>query len=240
MNSLNEIQNIMLRLELVRENIDKYALEGIEPQLVIVTKNQSIEVISELQKLLTKPIFGENRVDEALRKIKSMPNFNGEWHFIGHLQKNKVKKIIGDVSLVQSLDRLELASELEKRALQKGVTVKCLLEIDICQDGTKFGLPPDEKLIQNFLKSLQTYSHLKVIGLMAIAPFIEPEATRKYFKKMRSVFETIKKAKLPSNIEMKILSMGMTNDYIIALQEGSNMVRIGSAIFGASHPTKRI
>ncbi|MHA1226138.1 MAG: YggS family pyridoxal phosphate-dependent enzyme [Candidatus Hodarchaeales archaeon] len=238
--SVNEIQKILSRLQLVKENIERYALEDIEPRLVIVTKNQSIEKISKLEKKLDSPIFGENRVDEALSKIENVHNFKGEWHFIGHLQKNKVKKIIGHVSLIQSLDRLELAVELEKRAALDDIIVNCLLEIDICQDGTKFGLPPEENLILKFLKSIQSFSHLKVLGLMTIAPFIEPEGTRKYFKKMRSIYDNIQRAELPSNIEMKILSMGMTNDYIIALQEGSNMVRIGSAIFNASRPIKSI
>ncbi len=115
------------------------------------------------------------------------------------------------------------------------MTVECLLQIDICQDGSKFGIYPSEDAIQEFLLEIQPFSHLKIKGLMTIAPYIPPEDTRIYFEQLRTLYENIMKDNaLLSTVEMKTLSMGMSNDYMIALEEGSTMIRLGTAIFGES------
>lgn len=212
--------------------LSKYPRDGKVPKLVIVTKNQPIELVAELIRRLKQPIFGENRVQEALPKIDICGITEAEWHFIGHLQRNKVKKILGKFSLVQSLDNLLLAKEIEKRALKKAISVKCLLEIDICQDGSKFGIPPNVDEVKEFLIGLEAFHHIQIKGLMAMAPYIPPEDTRSYFRQMRELYDNLRKEKsLPQNVEIEILSMGMSNDFIIALQEGSTMVRLGTAIF---------
>lgn len=199
----------------------------------MVTKDQPAELVSRIINRLDKPIIGENRVQEALKKIEVCGATKANWHFIGHLQRNKVKKIIGKFSLIHSLDRLSLAEEIEKRASNENITVKCLLQIDICQNGSKFGFSPSEDVIKDVLLEIGSFSHLRIQGLMAIAPYLSPEDTRNYFKRMRILYENILKFDmLPSNIEMKVLSMGMSNDYIIALQEGSTMIRVGRRIFG--------
>ncbi|UCE13285.1 MAG: YggS family pyridoxal phosphate-dependent enzyme [Candidatus Heimdallarchaeota archaeon] len=211
----------------------RYTHSGEQPQLVIVTKNQSVELISKLLSRLERPIIGENRVQEALQKFKKCGALSADWHFIGHLQRNKVKKVIGKFSLIHSLDRFSLAKEIQKRGANENIITNCLLQIDICQDGSKYGIHPSEEAIKDFFMKIATFSHLKIRGLMTIAPFVAPEETRFYFKRMRTFFENMKNFQaLPSNIEMKILSMGMSNDYIIALEEGATMIRLGSAIFG--------
>lgn len=211
----------------------KYARGGEKPQLVMVTKDQPVELVLRILNHLERPIIGENRVQEALKKIELCGPNKADWHFIGHLQRNKVKKILGKFSLIHSLDRLSLVKEIEKRASKENTVVKCLLQIDICRDGSKFGFYPSEDAINDVLLEIGTFSHLKILGLMTIAPYVSPEDTRVYFQRMRMLYANIMKYKaLPSNVEMKILSMGMSNDYVIALEEGSTMIRLGRCIFG--------
>ncbi len=202
------------------------------PQLVMVTKDQPVELVARILNRLERPIIGENRVQEALKKIEVCRKTKANWHFIGHLQRNKVKKILGKFSLIHSLDRLSLAKEIEKRASDQNIVVKCLLQIDICQNGSKFGFSPSEDALKDVLQEIGSFSHLKIQGLMTIAPYLSPEETRDYFRRMRIIYENIMKYSVcPSNVEMKVLSMGMSNDYVIALQEGSTMIRVGRRIF---------
>ena len=171
--------------------LSQYTRGEHKPQLVMVTKNQPTETVLQLLKHLDSPIIGENRVQDALTKIEACGETNAQWHFIGHLQRNKVKKIIGKVSLIHSLDRLQLAKEIEKQASRGNMIVECLLQIDICQDGSKFGIYPSEDAIKEFLREINPYSHLKIRGLMTIAPYIPREDTRIYFKLLRSLYEKI-------------------------------------------------
>jgi pyridoxal phosphate enzyme (YggS family) len=198
----------------------------------MVTKDQPVELVQKILNRLEKPIIGENRVQEALSKIDICGATKADWHFIGHLQRNKVKKVLGKFSLIHSLDRLPLAREIDKRARNENILVKCLLQIDISQDGSKFGFFPTEDAIWEVLEEIRALPHLKIEGLMTIAPYISPEDTRDYFKRMRILHENISKSNnLPPNVKMKILSMGMSNDYVIALEEGSTMIRLGRRIF---------
>jgi len=226
------VQKIVKRYQNILSVLSKYEQNGQKPELVLVTKSRPIELVMSLLKEIPKPILGENRVSEALAKIENIHSNDAKWHFIGHLQRNKVKKIGDKFSLIQSISDIPLADELQKRAARIGKPINCLLQIDICEDGTKFGFPAKIDYLKGVIQNLNSRSHLKIQGLMTIAPFISPAETRPYFRRMRSIFDSLAdKCEHLANVEMKILSMGMSNDYIIALMEGSTMVRIGSAVF---------
>lgn len=154
-----------------------------------------------------------------------------KWHMIGHLQKNKVKYIIDKAELIHSVENLELANEINKRAKQNGIISKVLIELNIGEEDSKFGVKADE--IYEFVKAVNQYDNILVTGLMTVAPYEEnPENVRWIFIKMKEIYDNISKMEL-KNTDMKYLSMGMTNDFEIAIEEGSNIVRIGTAIFGA-------
>jgi pyridoxal phosphate enzyme (YggS family) len=194
--------------------------------LVAVSKTKSVEEIKELYDLGQK-IFGENYVQELVEKQQELPK-DIRWHFIGHLQTNKVKLIIPFVQLIQSVDSLKLLKEINKQAEKIGKVVECLLEVHIAQEETKFGL--DEKeLHELFVTNSHELKNVKIVGLMGMASLTDDmEKVRKEFKKIKSVFEQL----MTHDSGFKTLSIGMTADYKIAIEEGSNMVRIGSLIFG--------
>lgn len=222
----------------IQENINKI-LQNIEeakilapfPELVTlvaVTKFQDVEKLRELRKT-GQCIFGENRVQELLTKVEPLRDENITWHVIGHLQTNKVRQIIDEVSMIHSLDRLSLAEEIEKRASAREKVIEVLIQVNIADEEQKFGMSKEE--VPVFLEKMQDFPHLKVMGLMLIAPNYEnKEDVRPIFKEMYTLFSEMKEKKL-SHVEMKYLSMGMSGDYRIAVEEGANMVRIGSAIF---------
>jgi len=229
----SRIQNIVQNYQNILSLTLKYNQAGTKPDIVVVTKNQPADLILKVSQKIKNPIFGENRIQEALPKIEFCGTSNISWHFIGYLQRNKVKKVLSKFSIIESVDRIKLAKEIEKWASKMEMIVNCLLQVDISQDSSKFGINPSEKIIKEFLDETSSLSHLKINGLMTIAPYVPSEKTRVYFQRMRNLFENLKTDKsLPSNAEMKILSMGMSNDYSIALEEGSNCIRLGTAIFG--------
>ncbi len=175
--------------------------------------------------------LGENRVQELVNKYEQLSDTDVKWHLIGHLQKNKVKYIIDKAVLIHSVENLELANEINKRALQHNITANVLIELNIGEEESKFGIGGES--VYEFVKLMEQFENIKILGLMTVAPFSEnPEDIRWVFKKMKEIFNKISGMKL-KNTEMKILSMGMTNDFEIAIEEGANMVRIGTAIFGA-------
>lgn len=175
--------------------------------------------------------LGENRVQELVSKHEQLSDLDVKWHLIGHLQKNKVKYIIDKAVLIHSVENLELANEINKRALQHNIKANVLIELNIGEEESKFGI--GEENVYEFVKSMEQFENIKVLGLMTVAPFSEnPEDIRWVFKKMKEIFDKISCMKL-KNTEMKFLSMGMTNDFEIAIEEGANIVRIGTAIFGA-------
>lgn len=175
--------------------------------------------------------LGENRVQELVNKYEQLSDADVKWHLIGHLQKNKVKYIIDKAVLIHSVENLELANEINKRALQHNITANVLIELNIGEEESKFGIGGES--VYEFVKLMEQFENIKILGLMTVAPFSEnPEDIRWVFKKMKEIFNKISGMKL-KNTEMKILSMGMTNDFEIAIEEGANMVRIGTAIFGA-------
>jgi len=198
--------------------------------LVAVSKTKSVEEIKELYDLGQKD-FGENYVQEVTEKQSQLPN-DIRWHFIGHLQSNKVKQITSFIHLIQSVDSLKLLQEINKQGKKNDRVIDCLLQVHIAQEETKFGL--DESELNDLLNnSISQYQNIRICGLMGMASLTDDmEKVRSEFRYLRSIFE--KHAKLQtSNIKLQTLSMGMSSDYFVAIEEGSNMVRIGSLIFGA-------
>ncbi len=219
-------------LMLIEQNIDK-ALQRSgrtkdKVDIIAVTKTVGIEQITEaIDAGLDK--IGENRVQEFLKKYDNIDR-EVEYHMIGHLQSNKVKYIIDKVSLIHSLDRISLAKELDKRAKRNNLTVNVLIQVNIAEEKSKYGLKVDQVI--PFIEDISQYENIRVKGLMTIAPFVEdPEEVRWVFRDLSRLGETIGN-KDYKNVEMEILSMGMTNDYEVAIEEGSNMVRIGTGLFG--------
>ena len=175
--------------------------------------------------------LGENRVQELVKKYDELADTDIKWHMIGHLQKNKVKYIIDKTVLIHSVVSIELAEEINKRAIKNNLTSNVLIELNIGEEESKFGINEDN--IYDFVKNMEQFENIKVLGLMTVAPFCEdPEDVRWVFKKMKNINDKISTMNL-RNTEMKYLSMGMTNDYEVAIEEGSNIIRIGTAIFGA-------
>jgi pyridoxal phosphate enzyme (YggS family) len=174
--------------------------------------------------------LGENKVQEIMAKYNLIEK-NVKWHLIGHLQTNKVKYIIDKVALIHSVDSISLAEEISRRAEKAGIKMDVLIQINVAEEETKFGISYEE--IDDFVQQLSKLSGIRVKGLMTIAPnFEDIELVRPVFRKLKEKFDLLAKADIP-NVEMKYLSMGMTNDYKTAIEEGSNMVRIGTGIFGA-------
>jgi len=174
-------------------------------------------------------IIGENYIQETLLVQKSV-NKNVEWHFIGHLQRNKVKKAVGIFDMIESLDSLRLAEEIDKRCREIGKVMPVLVEVNSGREEQKFGVLPED--VEELVREVSSLPNIKIMGLMTMGPrFGNPEDSRPYFIKTREIFDKIKRLNLP-NVEMRYLSMGMTNSYRIALEEGANMVRIGTKIFG--------
>jgi len=175
--------------------------------------------------------LGENRVQELVSKYEQLSDMDVRWHLIGNLQKNKVKYIIDKTTLIHSVENSELANEINKRAQKNNIISSVLIELNIGQEESKFGL--DEENVYSFVKDMEQFENIRVLGLMTVAPFSEnPEDIRWVFKKMKGIYDKISDMKF-KNTEMKYLSMGMTNDFEIAIEEGANIVRIGTAVFGA-------
>ena len=174
-------------------------------------------------------IIGENYIQEA-EKAHAVVGNNVEWHFIGHLQKNKVKKAVQIFDMIETIDSLAIAKEIDKRCAQSGKIMPVLIEVNSGREEQKSGAFPEN--VEPLVREISTLPSIRVIGLMTMGPrFGNPEESRPYFIETREIFERIKKLNLP-NVEMKYLSMGMTNSYQIAIEEGANIVRLGSKIFG--------
>jgi len=194
-------------------------------ELIAVSKTRSIEEIIEAYDQGQKK-FGENRVNELAEKYDNLPK-DIEWHMIGHLQKNKVKYISKFISLIHSLDRLSLAKEIDKNAKKENRSIDCLIQIKISNDESKYGLNP--KLLDSFYIDLKQFENINIVGLMAMATFTKDQnLIDQEFREMESLFKKMKTI-YPN---FKILSIGMSDDYQLAINNGSNMIRVGSKIFG--------
>ena len=193
--------------------------------LIAVSKTRSVEEIIEAYNQGQKK-FGENRVHEIVEKYNNLPK-DIEWHMIGHLQKNKVKHISKFISLIHSLDRLSLAKEIDKNARKENRSIDCLIQIKISNDESKHGLNPEQ--LDSFYTDLKEFENINTVGLMAMATYTKDKSLiADEFKKMEKLFKEMKT--IDSNFE--ILSIGMSDDYQLAINNGSNMIRVGSKIFG--------
>lgn len=211
------------------KNIKEDLGEGVV--LVAVSKTKPA---NDIQKAYNagQRIFGENKAKEMEAKAEELPK-DIEWHMIGHMQSNKVKYIAPFVSLIHSVDKLSLLKEINKRAKQNERTIKVLLQMHIAKEENKFGM--DEKEVEELLASeaYQNYENIKVVGLMGMATFTDDEGrVRKEFAYLKNLFDKLKSNQFSNQASFSILSMGMSGDYKIAIEEGSNMLRIGSMIFG--------
>ena len=221
-------QNIMDVKERIKKASEKSGRRFEDINLIAVTKNVEVEKIVTASNENLKA-FGENRVQEFLKKYDILKE-RYDWHLIGHLQTNKVKYIIDKVCLIHSVDRMDLVKEIQKRAQKADAKINLLVQANVSGEETKYGLNIES--VRDFIFETAENKNITVKGLMTIAPFVSnPEEIRYVFKKLREIFVDISKEK-NDNINMEYLSMGMSNDFEVAIEEGSNMVRIGTAIFG--------
>ena len=213
----------------IREACERSGRLREEVTLIAVSKTKPVSVLKEAYDLGVR-VFGENKVQELADKYEELPK-DIRWHMIGHLQRNKVKYIIDKVELIHSVDSLRLAETIEKEAAKHNITANILIEVNVAKEESKFGLMPEE--LDEFVSEVAKFPHIQVQGLMTIAPFVDdPEENRGIFQRLRKLSVDIA-AKNVDNITMRILSMGMTNDYTVAVEEGAAMVRVGTGIFGA-------
>ena len=221
-------------IAVVRKNIE-LACEraGRNPEevtLIAVSKTKPLSDIEEVIATTDTRDFGENKVQEMVDKYEKVST-PVNWHLIGHLQTNKVKYIVDKACLIHSVDSFNLAKTIEKEAVKRNVTANILIEVNVAEEETKFGVRCEEVL--PLIEQIKDLPHVKVKGLMTIAPFVEnPEDNRVYFRTLRDLSLDIASKNI-DNIDMSVLSMGMTNDYVVALEEGATLVRVGTGIFGA-------
>lgn len=202
--------------------------------LCAVTKNHTAEEMNEAIDAGVTDI-GENRAQEILEKYENVKKVR--WHMIGHLQTNKVKYIIDKVCMIHSVESLHLAEEIDRRAEQHGITMDILVEVNAAGDEAKFGVDVEsaEKLVSDILENCP---HIRIRGLMTIAPYAEdPEEVRPYFREMKQLYDRLAQIK-HEYLDFKYLSMGMSNDRVVAVEEGSTVIRVGTAIFGARNYNK--
>ena len=227
-------KNIKERIDKLRIQINTVAERaGINPEsikLIAVTKTRTPETIDSALKSGID-FIGENKVQEAEQKLPLLKEKYKEFHFIGHLQSNKIPKLMKlNPTLIHSIDKFSTAEKLNEYLSKKNKKQDILIQVNTSEEQSKFGIHPDETL--DFIKKISSLSNLKIKGLMTIGIFSDNEKKiRNCFQILRKIFEKIKAEKIP-NVEMKYLSMGMTNDFEIAIQEGANIIRIGTVIFG--------
>ena len=199
-----------------------------EVTLIADSKTKPVSMIETIYQAGVRE-FGENKVQELCEKYELMEK-DIHWHMIGHLQRNKVRQVIEKAYLIHSVDSLRLAQQIEQEAAKLEKTVSILVEVNVAKEASKFGIMLEET--ENFLKEISAFKHISVQGLMTTAPFVEnPEENRIYFRKLYQLSVDMKRKNI-DNINMQFLSMGMTNDFEVAIEEGANIVRIGTGIFG--------
>ena len=205
-----------------------------EVTLIAVSKTKPIEDLTEIYNAGVRD-FGENKVQELTDKIEKMPK-DIKWHMIGHLQRNKVKYIIDKVELIHSVDSFRLAEEINIQAKKKGIVVPILVEVNIADEESKFGVSKEDAM--ELVKQIATLDGLTVKGLMSIAPYVvDSEENRPYFHKIKDLSVDISNENI-DNVSMDILSMGMSGDFEVAIEEGATMVRVGTGIFGERNYNK--
>lgn len=223
---------VRTNLERIRTRIAAAATRaGRRPEevtLVAVTKSVSAQEVRVLHDLGVRD-FGENRVQELQRKQEELSGLPARWHLIGHLQTNKVRKVVGAVEMLHSLDSIRLAEALEREAATRELVLPCLVEVNVSGEESKGGLPPD--WIAPLLDAVAAMPHLRIAGLMTMAPLSDdPEASRPVFRRLREIRDAAS-SRRAGNATLTRLSMGMTRDFEVAIEEGADLVRIGTALF---------
>lgn len=219
-------------LQKVEENIEaackRAGRDHKEVTLIAVSKTKPVEMLQEIYDEGIR-CFGENKVQELTEKMPAMPQ-DIEWHMIGHLQRNKVKYIAGKVALIHSVDTYRLAEEINIQAKKRNIVIPILVEVNIAHEESKFGTTEEDAVL--LVEEISKLENVRIKGLMTIAPNVsDPEENRPYFKKIKQLSVDITNKNI-HNVSMDILSMGMTNDYTVAIEEGATMVRVGTGIFG--------
>jgi pyridoxal phosphate enzyme (YggS family) len=203
-----------------------------EVQLMAVSKTFSADCIREAS-AAGQRLFGENRVQEFAQKLGSMPDLEATWHFIGHLQSNKAGKAVELFDAIDSLDSLRLAERLNAAAEQQGRSISVLIELNLEGEQSKTGLPPEGAELEEIFQAAHRLDYVQITGLMTVPPYVEnPEDARPYFRRLRALRDAIASRNLP-RVRMEQLSMGMSHDFEVAIEEGSTCVRLGTAVFGA-------
>ncbi len=226
------MEDFKKNLDVIEENICKACKKANrsrdEVTLIAVSKTKPVSDLQAVYDLNIRD-FGENKVQELKDKIEVMPD-DIKWHMIGHLQRNKVKYIIGKVELIHSVDSLRLAEEISKQAVKNNVTANILVEINIGDEDSKFGIKADDVI--SLVRDIALLPNISIKGLMCVAPYVvDSEENRPLFHKIKDLSVDIMAENI-DNVSMSILSMGMSNDYQVAIEEGATMVRIGSNLFG--------
>ena len=206
-----------------------------EVTLIAVSKTKPVEMLQEVYNAGARD-FGENKVQEICEKYDKLPS-DIKWHMIGHLQRNKVKQVIDKAAMIHSVDSYRLAQEISVQAQKKGITIPILVEVNIAGEESKFGISAEDTI--QLVEEIAVLPNLKIQGRMTIAPFVQDaEENRLYFRQIKQLSVDIKNKNI-DNVSMDILSMGMTGDYEVAIEEGATMVRVGTGIFGARNYNKK-
>ena len=223
----------------VRENIIEFnnQLKGSNCQLIAVSKTKPVELIREAYDA-GQLDFGENKIQELREKPEQLPG-DIHWHMIGHVQTNKVKYIAPFIYLIHAVDSLKLLKEINKQAEKNDRTINCLLQVHIAQESQKFGFEENELIELLNSNEIEDLPNVRIIGLMGMATYTDDlDQVRSEFKSLKKIFDLINSKISSPNVEMQEISMGMSDDYPIAIEEGSSMIRVGSKIFGARNYTK--
>lgn len=221
-------ENLVITQENIKEACHHVGRNPKDVTLIAVSKTKPVSMLIEAYECGCRE-FGENKVQELVEKYEKMPK-DIHWHMIGHLQRNKVKYIVDKVALIHSVDSLKLAEEISREAVKKNVTVSILIEVNVAEEESKFGVTVNETL--PLVEKVSKLPGICIKGLMTIAPYVEnSEENRQYFEILRQLAVDITTKNI-DNVNMSVLSMGMTGDYMTAVEEGATLVRIGTGIFG--------
>lgn len=221
----DNLRSVEQRIEIA---CDRAGRSREEVTLIAVSKTKPVELLQEVYHAGVRD-FGENKVQELMDKIPQLPD-DIRWHMIGHLQRNKVKYLIGKVYLIHSVDSLRLAEEISRESQKNHVETNILIEVNIAEEDSKFGTTREEAL--SLVEQISVLPSIHIQGLMTIAPFVEnAEENRNCFRKLRELSVDIMHKNI-DNVSMNVLSMGMTGDYEVAIEEGADCVRVGTGIFG--------
>jgi len=224
-------ENLLIVENRIKEACKRRGRDRSEVTLIAVSKTKPAEMIREAYQSGIRD-FGENKVQEICDKYELLPD-DIRWHMIGHLQRNKVKQVIEKTVLIHSVDSVRLAEQIEEEAAKKGICVDILLEVNVADEESKFGFRLEET--EQAIRDISVFPHISIKGLMTIAPFVEnSEQNRPVFKELNQFYVDMQRKNI-DNVNMNMLSMGMTGDYEIAIEEGATLVRVGTGIFGTRY-----